>query len=59
MLAGGDRSRLAVRLRDELWSPDIGHPYLNRPEALFAKTLAMRAYPIPCSCHAIMLHVTV
>lgn len=58
MLGGGDRSGLTVGLGDELWSLDIGHPNLNGPEALFAKSLAMRAYPIPCSCRAITLHVT-
>lgn len=47
MLAGGDHRGLAVGLRDELRSPDIGYPDLNRPEALFAQTLTMRAYSIP------------
>lgn len=51
MLAGSDGSRLAVSLRDELWSPHIGHPDLNRPEALLAQALAMFAYPLSCTCH--------
>jgi len=47
-----------VGLRYELWSPDVGYPYLNGAQALFAQTPAMRAYPISCSWHATTLHVT-
>ena len=58
MLAGRDDSRLAVRFRDELRSPYVGHPDLNRSEALFTQTLPMFAYPIPRTHHETMLHVT-
>ncbi|CCG04786.1 protein of unknown function [Blastococcus saxobsidens DD2] len=58
MFADRDDSRLAVRFRDELRSPYVGHPDLNRPETLFAQTLSMLTYPIPRACHGTMLHVT-
>ena len=41
MRAGGNRDRLEVRLLDELRRPYVGHPDLDRPEALFAESLAV------------------
>jgi hypothetical protein len=38
--------------------PYVGHPDLNRPEALGAQTLAMFADPLSCASHTTMLHVT-
>jgi hypothetical protein len=58
VLAGGDGSRLAVGFRDEFWGPYVGHPDLNRSEALGAQTLAMFTDPLSCASHTAMLHVT-
>ena len=58
VLAGRDGSRLAVSFRDEFRGPYVGHPDLNRPEALGAQTLAMFADPLSCASHTAMLHVT-
>ena len=58
MLAGGDGSRLAVGFRHEFRGTDVGHPDLNRPEALGAQPLAMFADPLSRASHTAMLHVT-
>jgi hypothetical protein len=58
VLAGRDGSRLAVSFRDEFRGPYVGHPDLNRPEALGAQTLAMFTDPLSCASHTAMLHVT-
>ena len=58
MLAGGDGSRLAVGFRHEFRGTYVGHPDLNRPEALGAQPLAIFADPLSCASHPAMLHVT-
>jgi hypothetical protein len=58
VLAGCDGCRLAVSFRDEFRGPYVGHPDLNRSEALGAQTLAMFADTLSCASHTAMLHVT-